>query len=82
MRILYVEDDLRDADLTVRRLRKDAPSYEVEILPSVEAAMVRLRNPNSAPIDVVLTDVHLRNGDGLTLLNHIRESAILRRQAQ
>jgi formate hydrogenlyase transcriptional activator len=76
MRILYVEDDARDADITVRRLRKDAPSIEVELAPSIETALLRLERLESAPIDLVLTDVHLRAGDGLSLLRHIRENAI------
>jgi DNA-binding response OmpR family regulator len=76
MRVLYVEDDLRDADLTVRALRKAEPSIAVELLPTIEAARVRLRRIHELPLDLVLTDMHLRDGDGLSLLKYIRENAI------
>jgi len=76
MKILYVEDDLRDADVTVRMLRKNAPSYEIELAPTMAAALVRLAHLDSRPLDLVLTDMNLREGDGLCLLKHIRENAI------
>jgi DNA-binding NtrC family response regulator len=76
MRILYVEDDLRDADITIRWLRKTAPSIEVELAPTFSSALVRLERLASAPLDLVLTDIHLRDGDGLSLLKHIRENAL------
>src|SRR5262245_48773865 len=75
MRVLYVEDDLRDADLAARTLRKVAPSFEMEHATTIEAAFERLTQP-AAPLDLVLTDMHLSDGDGLSLLRHIRENAI------
>ncbi|HEY8224493.1 MAG TPA: sigma 54-interacting transcriptional regulator [Pyrinomonadaceae bacterium] len=76
MKVLYVEDNLRDADVTVRMLRKAAPSIEVELAPSIVCAMTRLSRLVAAPLDLVLTDMDLRDGDGLSLLKHIRENAI------
>jgi PAS domain S-box-containing protein len=76
MRLLYVEDDLRDADITIRMLRRHEPPFEVEVVPTIEAAFLRLSRLESAPLDLVLTDMHLSDGDGISLLNHIRESAI------
>jgi DNA-binding NtrC family response regulator len=76
MRILYVEDDLRDADLTVRRLHKMAPHFEVETVSTVEEALTRLERIESEPLDLVLADVHLSDGDGLSLLTHIRENTL------
>ena len=76
MKVLYVEDDLRDADVTVRILRKSAPDFDVEIAPTIEAASTRLSRLAEHPVDLVLTDMHLRDGDGLSLLKHIRENAI------
>lgn len=73
MRILYVEDDPRDADLTLRRLQKTAPHFEVETVSTIEAALMRLKRINTEPLDLVLADVHLSDGDGLALLTHIRE---------
>src|SRR5262245_8398663 len=76
MRILYVEDDARDADVTIRRLRKSAPSFEVETASSIEGAMDRIARLDSEPLDLVLTDVHVRELNGLALLKHIREKAL------
>src|SRR5215813_9094368 len=76
MRVLYVEDDLRDADLAVRTLRRVAPSFAVEVVTTIEAALARLAELDSPPLDLVLTDMHLSDGDGLSLLSYIRENAI------
>src|SRR5215216_3616655 len=76
MRVLYVEDDPRDADLTVRILSRTAPHITLETLNSVHQAHERLHRLASDPIDLVLTDMHLRDGDGLSLLNHIRENSL------
>jgi PAS domain S-box-containing protein len=76
MRVLYVEDDPRDADLTVRTLARTAPHLALETVSGIAEAHVRLDRIASEPIDLVLTDMHLRDGDGLTLLNHIRENSI------
>jgi DNA-binding NtrC family response regulator len=43
---------------------------------SVTAALARLQRIDSEPIDLLLTDMHLRDGDGLSLLNHIRENSL------
>ncbi len=76
MRILYVEDDLRDADITVRVLKKIAPSFNLEHVPTIEAAIERLQRPRAQNFDLVFTDIHLPDGDGLKLLNYIREKAL------
>ncbi len=76
MKILYVEDNLLDADLTLRRLRAVSPSFELEIIPTIESAKIRLDHVAENPLDVVLTDMHLSDGDGLSLLRHIREQGI------
>lgn len=76
MRVLYVEDDPRDADLAIRELAKSAPGIEFETLSSIRDAHTRLRDLDARPLDLVLADVHLRDGDGLSLLNHIRENSL------
>lgn len=76
MRILYVEDNLMDADLTLRKLRGLSPSFELEVLPTIESAMLRVDHYQEQPLDLVLTDMHLSDGDGLSLLRHIRERGI------
>ena len=76
MRILYVEDDSRDADLTLRTLARTAPQLAFENVSGVKAAYARLERIASEPLDLVLTDMHLRDGNGLTLLTHIRENSV------
>lgn len=76
MKVLYVEDDPRDADLTVRSLAKLAPHIKFETVCSISQAYARLQRIHSDPIDLVLTDVHLHDGDGVSLLTQIRESVL------
>jgi PAS domain S-box-containing protein len=76
MRILYVEDDPRDADLTKHTLARSAPQLEIETVSRIGEALDRLRRLDSEPLDLVLTDMHLRDGDGLFLLNRIREGSL------
>ena len=74
MKILYVEDDARDADLTVRIMRKRAPHLQVETVSTVREALERLDRFSAEPFDLLLTDMGLRDGDGISLLKHIREN--------
>ena len=76
MRVLYVEDDPRDADLTLRTLGRTAPQLTFETVSSIRDAHARLARNASDPIDLVLTDMQLRDGDGLALLTYIRESSL------
>src|ERR1700754_1538895 len=76
MNVLYVEDDPRDADLTQHTLAKTAPHLSFETASSIAAALTRLERIDEEPLDLVLTDMHLRDGDGLSLLNHIRENSV------
>lgn len=72
MNILYVEDDARDADLTIRVLNGIAPSLKIETVTTKRDAIHRLQH-ESISYDLVLTDIHLPDGDGLSLLSHIRQ---------
>ena len=76
MKILYVEDDPRDADLTVRMLRRSAPHLQLESVSTIGDAIARLDRLTSEPLDLVLTDMHLPDGDGLLLLRYIRENSL------
>jgi PAS domain S-box-containing protein len=76
MRVLYVEDDPRDADLTIRELAKSAPHISFETVSTIEKALERLGRLASEPLDLVLADVHLRDGVGLSLLDYIRENSL------
>jgi PAS domain S-box-containing protein len=76
MNILYVEDDPRDADLTRRELRKTAPHFDLDLVGTQREALARLSGPEASRYDLVLTDMRLRDGDGLAILTHIRARAL------
>ena len=76
MKILYVEDNPRDADLTVRMLSKTAPHLQIESVSTIANAIERLGRLSTEPLDLILTDMHLPDGDGLSLLNYVRESSL------
>jgi DNA-binding NtrC family response regulator len=77
MKVLYVEDDHRDADLTLRMLARTAPHLAVEAVSTIADAHARLaRTDDPEPIDLVLSDMNLRDGNGLSLLNYIRQSSL------
>ena len=81
MRILYVEDNDFDADLTQRSLHLALQDSWVEIARSVGEASRLLRSPPDADrggpgdaprYDVVLTDMHLPDGNGFDVLGDVR----------
>ena len=72
MRILYVEDDPLDADLTRRQLCKSTPHFDLELAGTQREALARLSGSNASRYDLVLTDIRLQDGDGLAILSHIR----------
>ena len=76
MRILYVEDNPVDIDLTLRHLKKKASEMEVRIARSQTEALNILRNPEVSKYDLVLTDMNLGDGDGIAILSHIRGHSI------
>lgn len=75
MRILYLEDDPRDAFLAQRILTTAAPHIKLDIVHTVKDAVRTLDDPPH-PFDLVLTDLNLPDGSGLDLLNHIRSKEI------
>ncbi len=71
MKILYVEDDARDADLTYRWLEQAAPDYRIQVTARISDAYRALQQ-RPLDFDLVLTDMRLPDGNGLDLLGHIR----------
>ena len=76
MKILYVEDDPRDADIAVRHLQKASPHMRIETVAKFDEALARLERLDAEPLDLVLTDVRLPDGDGLSLLAQIRDRGL------
>ena len=75
MKILYVEDDRIDAKAVERKLAQHAPHYRVDIVATQHEALTRLEE-HGEDYDLVLTDFHLPDGDGLELLRSIRGQAL------
>ena len=74
MRVLYVEDNEQDADLTCRRLARLAPDIDVATVHTLADARARLAAHEAAATlpDVLLVDVRLPDGNGLELLGEVR----------
>ena len=71
MRILYVEDDVRDAAQARRYLAQALPDAVLETVETLAAASERLST--AAEYDVLLLDLSLPDGSGLDLLAQVRE---------
>jgi PAS domain S-box-containing protein len=71
MKILYVVSSSHDTDLP-HRLREHAPHIELETVATQNGAIARLTEGDTPPYDLVLTELRLPDGDGLSLLKYIR----------
>ncbi|MBP6806822.1 MAG: EAL domain-containing protein [Chromatiaceae bacterium] len=71
MRLLHVEDDPTDIDLTRRLLARRAPDIAIAAVPSLAAARDCLVAPDH--YEVALVDLKLPDGSGLELLTWIRD---------
>ena len=78
MKVLYVEDNEQDADLTCRRLARLAPDVQIATVHTLADARARLAAEESAGAlpDVLLVDVRLPDGNGLELLGEVRERGL------
>ena len=76
MRVLYVEDNLADQALTARMLARLAPEIHLESVPSFTLAVQRLDRLAQQPLDVLLCDMRLPDGDGLSLLGLVRQDGL------
>jgi PAS domain S-box-containing protein len=76
MKIFYVEDNPVDLDLARRSLARQAPHYEFEATYNCASARQRLDRLASDPLDVLLTDMRLPDGDGLSLLAYVRKKEL------
>lgn len=71
MKLLYVEDNPFDRDLTRRALLKQIPGLEWDTAESVQEAIGKLAGPRH---DVLLLDMWLQDGSGLDVLLHVRRN--------
>ncbi len=75
MRVLYVEDNPQDVDLTIRHLKKYAPHIHLQVVSSQKQALEWLYE-HKQPCDVALIDRNLADGDGLSLLVKLRSLSL------
>lgn len=73
MKLLYVEDNPFDRDLTRRALLKQVPGLEWDTVGSVHDAVARL---DAQAYDVLLLDMWLQDGCGLDVLLHARRRGL------
>ncbi len=71
MRILYVEDNPLDADLTSRALTREIENLELQITDRIENGW-KFINQSNSPFDVILIDLILPDGSGVDLLARLR----------
>lgn len=73
MKLLYVEDNPFDRDLTRRVLLKQLPRLEWDAALSVREAIARI---DARPPEVLLLDMWLQDGCGLDVLLHVRRRGL------
>src|SRR5207249_1382061 len=71
VRVLYVEDDPADRELTLRYLQRHAPHLELITVGTIGEAIERLAD-RDGPVDLVLSDYRLPDGTGLELLEAVK----------
>ncbi len=76
MNILYVEDNELDIELTKRELSKNETPYQLTTVSTLADARNILLEANDILFDVLLVDMHLPDGEGLNLLEWVREKQL------
>lgn len=74
MNILYVEDNKADIELTRKELGKSSPDIHLQTVNTIQDAKKVIKDDNNHKLDLVLSDMHLPDGDGLNFLDWIREN--------
>lgn len=76
MKVLYVEDNPLDADLVRITLKKCSGEFDLEWANGVDEGLEKLNSQTPCLYDLVLSDMHLVDGSGLTVLSEIRKAGI------
>ena len=71
IRLLYVEDNPFDADLTLRHFEREAPDLHLEAVSSGKECLEGLAK---GTFDLLLLDYHLGDTDGVVVLKALRAS--------
>ena len=76
MKVLYVEDNPIDIDLTLRHINIAAPHITIDVVRTQREALIKLKKTDILQYHLVLTDMHLEDGDGIAILSHIRSHSL------
>jgi len=76
MKILYIEDNPFDADLTQIELKKHGEGIDMTHVSTIHDALELLKQEATPLFDIILTDMNLSDGSGLTLLAEVRNLGI------
>ncbi len=76
MKILYVEDEPFDAELTQLWCARRAPHLTFDVVGTVAEAQQRLQQTTALAYDIILTDMHLPDGNGLAVLSLVHDLAL------
>lgn len=76
MKVLYVEDNSSDADLVKRALSRTAPQITMEWVTTCKEALAKLEacSPDRPLFDLLLTDMELPDGEGISLISYLHEN--------
>ncbi|MGE5394319.1 MAG: PAS domain S-box protein [Candidatus Saccharibacteria bacterium] len=78
IKVLYVEHNSTDVDLTLRHLKKYAPQLVVEVVYTAETALLKLENSKVASeMDVILMDYRLTGINALDFIKTVRQKLLL-----
>ncbi len=74
IKVLYLEDNKFDIELTKIEIKKNLPDCEIDIASTINDAVLVLKtNPN---YDVAILDLNLPDGNGIDCLSYIRENKL------
>jgi two-component system cell cycle sensor histidine kinase/response regulator CckA len=78
MRVMYVEDDPHDVELLSLALQGSDPGVEIQAAASIADArtMLEAAGPDYSPYDVLLADMTLPDGSGLSLVPLVRDRGL------
>jgi PAS domain S-box-containing protein len=78
IKVLYIEHNMLDADLTMRHLRKYAPQILAEVVHTAEEALLRLDNNKQRSMpDVILMDYRLTGISALDFIKMVRQEKMM-----
>ena len=72
IRVLYAEDDFRDADLIAEHMKRNAPNFQLEIVGRGETFLARIEESD---FDLLLIDYRLPDMTGIDIMRALNEES-------